>query len=208
MHQSWSLVTNGWSPCLISEYYILYFHFLFQVSHFHFLLFYFTAPEVVLGNKWLKPMLNIRVYCSSLPFMSLYNGFSRRLKQFIVIHFKFPMTDKIPIIGGKQVKFQLFDFMAERWTLGCFSKDTLKKIKCTPHHITGGYLGRSYPEGEADQTSLGGWHWHLKFDHFLPVFTCRRLGLLYLWQYFLQHIALQRSRSSLERFSVEERGEV
>ena len=123
-----------------------------------------TAP--VLGNKWLEPMLNIRVYCSSLPFMSLYNGFSRRLKQFIVIHFKFPMTDKIPIIGGKQVKFQLFDFMAERWTLGCFSKDTLKKIKCTPHHITGGYLGRSYPEGEADQTSLGGWHWHLKFDHF------------------------------------------
>ena len=50
------------------------------------------------------------------------------------------------------------------WTLGCFSKDTLKKIKCTPHHITGGYLGRSYPEGEADQTSLGGWHWYLKFD--------------------------------------------
>ena len=97
--------------------YILYFHFLFQVSHFHFLLFYFTAPELVLGNKWLEPMLNIRVYCSSLPFMSLYNGFSRRLKQFIVIHFKFPMTDKIPIIGGKQVKFQLFDFMAERWTI-------------------------------------------------------------------------------------------
>ena len=112
LHQS--LVTNGWGPCLISEYYILYFHFLFQVSHFHFLLFYSTAPE--LGNKWLEPMLNIRVYCSSLPFMSLYNGFSRRLKQFIVIHFKFPMTDKIPIIGGKQVKFQLFDFMAERWT--------------------------------------------------------------------------------------------
>ena len=135
-----------------------------------------TAPE--LGNKWLGPMLNIRVYCSSLPFMSLYNGFSRRLKQFIVIHFKFPMTDKIPIIGGKQVKFQLFDFMAERWTLGCFSKDTLKKIKCTPHHITGGYLGRSYPEGEADQTSLGGWHWHLKFDKIGGVF--RPLGVL-IW---------------------------
>ena len=41
-----------------------------------------------------------------------------------------------------------------------------KKIKCPPHHLIGGYLGRSYPEGEADQTSLGGWHWHLKFDHF------------------------------------------
>ena len=38
-----------------------------------------------------------------------------------------------------------------------------------------------------------------------PVFTCRRLGLLYLWQYFLQHIALQRSRSSLERLSVRRR---
>ena len=35
-----------------------------------------------------------------------------------------------------------------------------------------------------------------------PVFTCRRLGLLYFWQYFLQHIALQRSRSSLERLSI------
>ena len=39
-----------------------------------------------------------------------------------------------------------------------------KKIKCPPHHITGGYLGRSYPEGEADQTSLGGCRRHLKFD--------------------------------------------
>ena len=45
----------------------------------------------------------------------------------------------------------------------------------------------------------------LKFGHFLPVFTCHRLGLLYVWQYFLQHIALQRSRSSLERLSVRRR---
>ena len=43
-------------------------------------------------------------------------------------------------------------------TVGCFSKDTLKKIKCTTHHITFEYLERSYPEGEADQTSLGGPH--------------------------------------------------
>ena len=48
--------------------------------------------------------------------------------------------------------------MSRICTLGCFSKDTLKKIKCSPHHVTGGYLERSYPEGGADQTSLGGWH--------------------------------------------------
>ena len=42
--------------------------------------------------------------------------------------------------------------------VGCFSKDTLEKIKCSPHHITGGCLERSYPEGGADQISLGGWH--------------------------------------------------
>ena len=36
--------------------------------------------------------------------------------------------------------------------------------KMFTHHVTGGYLERSYPEGEADQTSLGGRHWHLKFD--------------------------------------------
>ena len=88
---------------------------------------------------------------------------------------------------------------------GVSQRTLWKKMKCPPHHITGGYLGRSYPEGEADQTSLRGWHWHLKFDHFLPVFTCRRLGLLYLWQYFLQHITLQRSRSSLERLSIQRR---
>ena len=35
--------------------------------------------------------------------------------------------------------------------------------------MTGGYLERSYPEGETDQTSLGGWHWHLKFDRFYIV---------------------------------------
>ena len=33
----------------------------------------------------------------------------------------------------------------------------------TPPH-NWGYLERSYPEGGADQTSLGGWHSHLKFD--------------------------------------------
>ena len=39
---------------------------------------------------------------------------------------------------------------------------------------------------------------HLKFDHFLPGFTCRRLGLLYLWQYVIQYIALQSSTAQLE----------
>ena len=34
----------------------------------------------------------------------------------------------------------------------------VKKKKCSPHHVTGGYLERSYPEGETDQTSLGGRH--------------------------------------------------
>ena len=39
-----------------------------------------------------------------------------------------------------------------------FLKGHFEKIKCPPHHKTGGYLERSYPEGEADQTSLGGRH--------------------------------------------------
>ena len=30
-------------------------------------------------------------------------------------------------------------------------------------HFTGGYLGSSYPEGNADRTSLGGWQSDLKF---------------------------------------------
>ena len=47
---------------------------------------------------------------------------------------------------------------------GVSQRTLWKKIKCTTHHITFGYLERSYPEGEADQTSLGGPHWHLKFD--------------------------------------------
>ena len=45
-----------------------------------------------------------------------------------------------------------------------FLKGHFVKKKCSPHHVTGGYLERSYPEGETDQTSLGGRHWHLKFD--------------------------------------------
>ena len=39
-----------------------------------------------------------------------------------------------------------------------FLKGHFVKKKCSPHHVTGGYLERSYPEGEADQTSLGGRH--------------------------------------------------
>ena len=52
------------------------------------------------------------------------------------------------------------------WELryGVSQRTLCKKKKCSPHHVTGGYLERSYPEGEADQTSLGGRHWHLKFD--------------------------------------------
>ena len=55
-----------------------------------------------------------------------------------------------------------YDFMIGS-TVGCFKKDTLKKIKCSPQHVTGGYLGSSYPEGNADRTSLGGWQSDLKF---------------------------------------------
>ena len=41
---------------------------------------------------------------------------------------------------------------------------TLCKIKKrTPHHATGGYLGRSYPEGGPKKSSLGGPFRHLKF---------------------------------------------
>ena len=54
-----------------------------------------------------------------------------------------------------------FKFSWIIYTVGCFSKDTLLKNKCTPHHATGGYLGRSYPEEEAERTSLGG-----PFRHF------------------------------------------
>ena len=57
-----------------------------------------------------------------------------------VFHHRFPFN--IDSCGGQVC------------TLGCFSKDTLKK-KCPPHHITWGYLERSYPEGEADKTSQG-----------------------------------------------------
>ena len=32
------------------------------------------------------------------------------------------------------------------------------------HYATGGHLGRIYPEGEDDLSSLGGWQRHLKFD--------------------------------------------
>ena len=36
-------------------------------------------------------------------------------------------------------------------------------MKHSPQHVTGGYLGSSYPEGNADRTSLGGWQSDLKF---------------------------------------------
>ena len=36
-------------------------------------------------------------------------------------------------------------------------------MKRPPQHVTGGYLGSSYPEGNADRTSLGGWQSDLKF---------------------------------------------
>ena len=47
--------------------------------------------------------------------------------------------------------------------VGCFSKDTLKKNKNPTQYATGGDLGRIYPEGEGDRTSLGGCRRHLKF---------------------------------------------
>ena len=36
-------------------------------------------------------------------------------------------------------------------------------MKRSPQHVTGGYVGSSYPEGNADRTSLGGWKSDLKF---------------------------------------------
>ena len=36
-------------------------------------------------------------------------------------------------------------------------------MKRPPQHVTWGYLGSSYPEGNADRTSLGGWQSDLKF---------------------------------------------
>ena len=36
-------------------------------------------------------------------------------------------------------------------------------MKRPPQHVTGGSLGSSYPEGNADRTSLGGWQSDLKF---------------------------------------------
>ena len=40
----------------------------------------------------------------------------------------------------------------------------MKKIKIPTKYATGGHLGRIYPEGEDDLSSLGGWQRHLKFD--------------------------------------------
>ena len=45
-----------------------------------------------------------------------------------------------------------------------FLKGHFVKKNASPQHVTGGYLERAYPEGEADQTSLGGCRRHLKFD--------------------------------------------
>ena len=53
----------------------------------------------------------------------------------------------------------------EVWGVGCFSKDTLKKIKNPTQYATGVDLGRIYPEGEGDRTSLGGCQRHLKFEN-------------------------------------------
>ena len=57
----------------------------------------------------------------------------------------------------KEVKREIFD-MLKGMTIRVFLKGHFVKKKCSPHHVTGGYLERSYPEGEADQTSLGGRH--------------------------------------------------
>ena len=54
---------------------------------------------------------------SSLPFMSLYNGFSRRLKQFYLIHFNFPMTDKTAICKNFLKIISLYDNKAEKYVL-------------------------------------------------------------------------------------------
>ena len=47
-----------------------------------------------------------------------------------------------------------------------FRKRHFVKKKCAPHHATGGYLGRSYPEGGPQKTSLGGPYWHLKLGKY------------------------------------------
>ena len=50
----------------------------------------------------------------------------------------------------------------EHW--GVSQRTLCKNKNASPQHVTGGYLERAYPEGEADQTSLGGCRRHLKFD--------------------------------------------
>ena len=51
------------------------------------------------------------------------------------------------LVGGKSL---------HEHTLGWFSSETLEKIKIPHQYATGGHLGRIYPEGEDDLTSLGG----------------------------------------------------
>ena len=53
------------------------------------------------------------------------------------------------------------------YSLGCFSKDTLKENKKPNPVRYWGDLERIYPEGEGDRTSLGGRQRHLKFGNYM-----------------------------------------
>ena len=57
------------------------------------------------------------------------------------------------------------------YSLGFFSKDTLKQNKNPTPYATGGDLGRIYPEGEDDLASLRGPQRHLEFGK-----NCLRIG--------------------------------
>ena len=66
-------------------------------------------------------------------------------------------------------------------------------MKSTTHQASAWGLVWKDPKGFLISAKFSGFYGHLKFVHFLLGFTCRRLGLLYLWQYFIQYIALQSS---------------
>ena len=66
------------------------------------------------------------------------------------------MQNFTPEIWPDKIDFFLDNFGIDQCTLGCFSKDTLKKMKRPSQHATGGHLGRIYQEGEGDLSSLGG----------------------------------------------------
>ena len=84
---------------------------------------------------------NLAFYCSLGVKATLARGYKFRQGKFIAPY--------VNLCTSKR-KEATDDFDKDIWMLGGFSKDTLQKIKCIAHHITGEYLVRSYPEGGLD----------------------------------------------------------